>query len=64
MSRLRSSLLDVLDPPGNQWLRNLKRSATPLPDGVRIVRYEEGESAVFESGALVRLPKKDYDLTS
>ncbi|MFA6314212.1 MAG: hypothetical protein WCV99_21625 [Sterolibacterium sp.] len=64
MSRRRSSILEILDPPGNQWLQNLKRSATQLPDGVRIVRLEEGESAVFESGTLFRLPKKNYDLSS
>lgn len=63
MSKPKSSLLEILQPPGNQWLQDLKRSATPLPEGIRIVRHEEGESAVFESGVLFRLPKKDYDLS-
>lgn len=51
MAPIGSSLLDILQPPGNQWLENLIHSAKPLPAGVRVVRYEDGESEVFESGA-------------
>jgi len=44
------SLLEVLKPPGNRWLESLAESDTPLPEGVRVVRYEDGEGEVFESG--------------
>jgi hypothetical protein len=52
MAPIGSSLLDILQPPGNQWLDDLTHSSKPLPQGVRVVRYEDGESEVFESGAL------------
>ncbi len=50
MAPIGSSLLDILQPPGNQWLEHLTESDTPLPEGVRDVRYEDGEREVFESG--------------
>ena len=50
MAPIGSSLLDILQPPGNQWLEHLTESDTPLPEGVRVVRYEDGEREVFESG--------------
>lgn len=50
MAPIGSSLLDILQPPGNQWLEHLAESDTPLPEGVRVVRYEDGEREVFESG--------------
>ncbi|HEX8961991.1 MAG TPA: hypothetical protein VF801_03220 [Rhodocyclaceae bacterium] len=52
MAPLGSSLLDILKPPGNQWLDDLTHTDKPLPPGIRVVRYEDGESEVFESGAL------------
>lgn len=50
MAPLGSSLLDILQPPGNRWLDGLAESETPLPAGVRVVRHEDGEREVFESG--------------
>lgn len=50
MAPIGSSLLDILQPPGNQWLEHLTESDTPLPEGVRVVRYEDGAREVFESG--------------
>lgn len=44
--------MDILQPPGNQWLDELMESKRPLPAGVRVVRYEDGECEVFESGTL------------
>ncbi|MDD5247789.1 MAG: hypothetical protein PHY45_02320 [Rhodocyclaceae bacterium] len=63
MAPIGSSLLDILEPPGNKWLQELMRSDKPLPAGVRVVRYEDGEREVFESGALPHRPghKKEHD---
>lgn len=61
MSLRRNPWLDILEPRGNRWLQELMGAATPLPAGVRIVRHEEGESAVFESGVIFRLPRKAPD---
>lgn len=35
------SLIDVLEPPANQWLRKLGRRSAELPVGVRIVRFSD-----------------------
>jgi hypothetical protein len=50
MAPLGSSLLDILEPPGNRWLEGLAESDQPLPEGVRVVRNEDGECEIFESG--------------
>lgn len=39
MNRRAMSLMDVLAPPGNDWLRELSRRHYDLPAGVRIVRF-------------------------
>ena len=50
MTRRAMSLMDVLAPPGNDWLRELSRRKTDLPAGVQIVRFsdtdeDQGEDA-------------------
>ncbi len=35
------SLIDILVPPVNHWLKGLSRSKLKLPAGVRIVRFSE-----------------------
>ncbi|HEX8986356.1 MAG TPA: hypothetical protein VF816_00225 [Rhodocyclaceae bacterium] len=50
MAQLGHSLMDILQPPGNHWLESLGESDEPLPEGVRVVRNEDGELEVFESG--------------
>ena len=43
------SLIDVLVPPVNPWLKGLTRSKLKLPAGVRIVRFsEEGDEDVLD----------------
>jgi hypothetical protein len=42
------SLLDVLAPPGNDWLRELCRRKSDLPAGVRIVRFSEADDDLGE----------------
>ncbi|MDP1609625.1 MAG: hypothetical protein Q8M11_01095 [Sulfuritalea sp.] len=44
------SLMDVLAPPGNDWLRELSRRKTDLPAGVRIVRFSEADDELGEDG--------------
>jgi hypothetical protein len=43
MTRRAMSLMDVLVPPGNDWLKELSRRKTDLPPGVHIVRFGDGD---------------------
>ena len=42
-----TSLVEILDPPMNPWLKALFRQKNSLPEGVRVVRFngEEGDEA-------------------
>ena len=44
------SLMDVLAPPGNDWLRELSRRKSDLPAGVRVVRFSEADDDLGEDG--------------
>ncbi|MDP2810585.1 MAG: hypothetical protein Q8O34_10600 [Rhodocyclaceae bacterium] len=50
MTQQAVSLMDVLAPPGNDWLRELSRRKTGLPAGVHIVRFSEAEDDPAEDG--------------
>ena len=50
MTRRSMSLMDVLAPPGNDWLKELSRRKTDLPEGVRIVRFNDGEDDLADDG--------------
>ena len=43
MTQRSLSLMDILAPPGNEWLRDLCRRKTNLPPGVQIVRFGDGD---------------------
>jgi len=43
MTRRAMSLMDVLAPPGNDWLKEISRRRTELPKGVHIVRFGEND---------------------
>lgn len=43
MTKSSMSLIDVLEPPMNLWLRKLGRRSATLPVGVRIVRFSEAD---------------------
>ena len=43
MTQRAMSLMDVLAPPGNDWLKELSRRRSELPKGVHIVRFGEGD---------------------
>ena len=53
MTRRAMSLMDVLVPPGNDWLKEISRRKTDLPAGVHIVRFGDGddESATDDESA-------------
>jgi hypothetical protein len=48
MTRHAMSLMDVLAPPGNDWLKDLSRRKTDLPAGVKIVRFSDGDDEFAE----------------
>jgi hypothetical protein len=59
MTKTTMSLIDVLEPPANLWLRKLGRRAAELPVGVRVVRFSENDDdTALEVPELVRPAKK------
>jgi hypothetical protein len=36
-------LMDVLAPPGNDWLKEISRRRNDLPAGVHVVRFSEAD---------------------
>ena len=48
MSHPGMSLMDVLAPPGNEWLRELSRRKSDLPAGVHIVRFSDADDELAE----------------
>ena len=51
MNQRAMSLMDVLMPPVNDWLRELSRRKSDLPAGVHIVRFNEGDDELLEDEA-------------
>jgi hypothetical protein len=54
MSQRNMSLVDILTPPRNNWLRQLARRKSDLPAGVRVVRfsdYDDDDPEVVEATA-------------
>ncbi len=37
------SLMDVLAPPGNNWLKEISRRKSDLPAGVQLVRFSDAD---------------------
>lgn len=48
MNQRAMSLMDVLAPPGNDWLRELSRRKAELPAGVHIVRFGDADDELAE----------------
>jgi hypothetical protein len=48
MTQRAMSLMDVLAPPGNDWLRELSRRKSDLPAGVHIVRFNDADDELAE----------------
>jgi hypothetical protein len=51
-------MMDILDPPGNPWLRELGKAKTPLPAGIRLVRHENVEEDAFERSERLRVARQ------
>lgn len=49
MNQNSISLIDVLTPPVNQWLKELSRRKANLPSGVRVVRFSESDDDGLDS---------------
>lgn len=49
MSQPSMSLVDILTPPRNNWLRQLARRKSNLPAGVRVVRFSNGDDEDIDS---------------
>lgn len=45
MTHRPMSLMDVIAPPGNRWLRELSRRKADLPPGVQIVRFNNEDES-------------------
>lgn len=60
MTRRAMSLMDVLVPPGNDWLKELARRKTDLPAGVHIVRFSDSddETAVDDESASAKTRRR------
>jgi hypothetical protein len=50
MTQRAMSLMDVLAPPGNDWLKELSRRKTDLPACVHIVRFGDGDDELADDG--------------
>jgi hypothetical protein len=50
MTQHAMSLMDVLQPPGNHWLKALSRRGSDLPPGVYIVRFGAADDDVTDDG--------------
>lgn len=51
MTQPAMSLMDVIAPPGNDWLRELSRRKSDLPAGVHIVRFSDADDEIVEEPA-------------
>ncbi len=58
MTRFGTSLLDIIDPPGNPWLKDLQRGKAELPRGVRLVRHSSGDTDSFDRSTALREAKR------
>lgn len=50
MTQHAMSLMDVLEPPGNLWLKALSRRKADLPPGVYVVRFGGDDDDLTDAG--------------
>lgn len=53
-----ASLMDVLAPPENRWLKELFRRKTDLPAGVSVVRFSGAEDDPAEDSERADTPAR------
>lgn len=58
MNQHSISLIDVLTPPVNQWLKELSRRKANLPSGVRVVRFSESDEDGIDSSDSPAMPAR------
>jgi hypothetical protein len=59
MTQRSMSLVDVLSPPRNNWLRQLARKKSNLPVGVRVVRFSNVDDDDLDSAeAIASVPSR------
>ena len=63
MTQRSMSLVDILKPPRNNWLRQLARRKSDLPAGVRVVRFSDYDDDPEVAEAGVAAPARQDPLT-
>lgn len=53
-----TSLMDILDPPRNAWLRALSAGRIAIPPGIRILHHVQTEEDAFERNERVRTARR------
>jgi hypothetical protein len=56
MNQQTVSLMDVLAPPGNHWLKELSHRKNDLPPCVHIVRFSEAEDDPADEAEVACVP--------
>jgi len=54
MNRHTMSLIDILYPPVNQWLKDVSKCKANRPLGVRVVRFSDDDEGIDERVAKPR----------
>ncbi len=55
------SLVDILTPPRNNWLRQLARRKSDLPAGVRVVRFSNVDDDDLDSAEAITVAPARQD---
>jgi hypothetical protein len=63
MSQRSMSLVDILTPPRNNWLRQLARRKSDLPAGVRVVRFSDYDDDTEVVEAIAPAPARQDQMT-
>jgi hypothetical protein len=65
MSQRSMSLVDILKPPRNNWLRQLSRRKSDLPAGVRVVRFSDyDDDTEVAEAAVAAPPRQDHSVAA
>jgi hypothetical protein len=58
MPSISTSLIEILDPPGNPWLRQFVPGKTEMPKGVRIVRHAGSNEDTFDRNERLHIARR------
>lgn len=59
-----TSLMDVLAPPENRWLKELFRRKADLPAGVSVVRFSGADDDAAEDGERADTPSRPQEMAA